>query len=150
MSFQNNHITLNRIVNSCLDRKNSSLSPPVVLCHVPQGGVDPTLGRHRVRPRREEFGDARCLKAGFSASHGSAEPGTACPDDHCIILVVNFRLPRRCVCGNHHPNPFEQNPTHAKKGANISMLLFVGRDIEYRQDCFAIVHKKPENREIFL
>lgn len=60
--------------------------------HVAERGVDTALGGNRVRPSREELGDARGLEAGLGQTEGSSETGTASTNDDGVVLVVNNRV----------------------------------------------------------
>jgi len=61
---------------------------PIVLVHVPQSGIDASLGGHGVAPRGEELGDAGRLKARLGETECCPQARTAGTDDDGIVLVV--------------------------------------------------------------
>ena len=62
---------------------------PIILGHVPQGGINTTLSRHGMRTRRKEFGHTSRFKTGFGQAHGSAQTGTAGTHHDGIVRVID-------------------------------------------------------------
>lgn len=64
--------------------------PPVVFGHVPQSGVDASLGGDGVGAGGEELGYAGCFEAGLGEAHCGAEASAARTDDAGVVLVVDW------------------------------------------------------------
>lgn len=65
--------------------------PPVVLVHIPQRSIDPSLGRDSVRAGREQLRYARGVEAGLCESEGCTETSaTGADDDRIVLMVLSF------------------------------------------------------------
>ena len=58
----------------------------IILSHVPQGGVDSSLGGDGVGSSREEFRDAGGLQSGLGESKGGSESSSSSTNDDSIVL----------------------------------------------------------------
>ena len=65
------------------------MPPPIILCHVAQGGVDATLCGSGVGAGGEKLGNARNIEAFLSQTEGSPETSTSSANNHSVILVVD-------------------------------------------------------------
>ena len=73
---------------------------PAVGPHVLQGGGDAALGRDRVRPRREDLGDAGGLQALLGHAERGAQPRAAGADDDDVELVIDIGVGGTGLCSS--------------------------------------------------